>query len=581
MKKFIYSLSILLSALAFTGCSDFFDPDSDDELNGEDYISSDTEMYTGFLGIMTKLQAIGDKEILLTDTRAELLEVTTNSNPELISLYNYDSDLQGNSYADPAPYYEVIMACNDYLLKMKEYGKLTGVDPEVWADLVSATIRVKAWTYKTIAEIYGEAVWFDSAVTELTDLTPDNGFERIPLTQVMDRALALIENGWEGVPSNREVDWVSWLDPETELSKSEFRSWNHMTPSYEGVYSELLLWKGAALDAITPDGSAAQPYYQRVCDIILPAFNTTLLGRKNGNPPYWISSGATNGKWRDVFYAQSPLTMAHEIISVIIYDYVHNQNNTLNNHFLKIDRSEYLLSPSKVGMQRWTDRSFNPGGIEDVRYTGTFDSPTSSQPSIKKFYTSSRTSPTDVHIITYRATQYLFYLMESLNHLHRYRAASALINTGVSSVYDAEDPEWNGFTVNWTNAAEWGSASRPHTGLRQAYGIPARAIVTDPSESGVTDVEAVKANDMQMLDESLLEFACEGRTYAFMNRMALRYNDLSIVADRVAPKYVESGKDGQVRASILAGGNYVHYDLKMEKTQTPSDASSDNENVEE
>ncbi len=38
MKKFIYSLSIMMSAMTFTGCSDFFDPETDDQLNGEDYI---------------------------------------------------------------------------------------------------------------------------------------------------------------------------------------------------------------------------------------------------------------------------------------------------------------------------------------------------------------------------------------------------------------------------------------------------------------------------------------------------------------------------------------------------------------
>lgn len=237
MKKFIYSLSIMMSAMTFTGCSDFFDPETDDQLNGEDYISSDTEMYTGFLGIMTKLQAIGDKEILLTDTRAELLETTSNSTPEIISLYNYDEDLRGNSYANPAAYYDVIMACNDYLIKMKEYGKLTGVDPEIWADLVSSTIRVKAWTYKTIAEIYGEAMWFDSAVTEFTELTPANGFELLPVSEVMDRALQLMENGWNGVPSNRDINWIAWLDPDniTSIANSSFRQWNHMVPAYEGV----------------------------------------------------------------------------------------------------------------------------------------------------------------------------------------------------------------------------------------------------------------------------------------------------------------------------------------------------------
>ena len=77
MKRKLYQISALLlmmlTTVMISSCSDFFDPDTDDELNGEDYISSNTEMYTGFLGLMTKMQAVGDKEILLTDTRAELL----------------------------------------------------------------------------------------------------------------------------------------------------------------------------------------------------------------------------------------------------------------------------------------------------------------------------------------------------------------------------------------------------------------------------------------------------------------------------------------------------------------------------
>lgn len=563
MKKFIYSLSLLLSAMTFTGCSDFFDPDTDDQLNGEDYISSDTEMYTGFLGIMTKLQAIGDKEILLTDTRGECLEITSNSTPDIISLYNYDEDLHGNPYANPAAYYEVVMACNDYLIKMKDYGKLAGVDPEVWADLVSCTIRVKAWTYKTIAEIYGEAVWFDSAVTELTDLTPANGFELLPIEQVMDRALNLMENGWNGVSSDRDINWIAWLDPDnvTSIADSDFRQWNHMVPAYEGVYSELLLWKGAAVDAVSGDDPAAsRPYYQKVCDLILPAINNTLVSN-HGNPPYWIPSAATKGKWRAVF--SNPSLQFFEIISVIIYDYAHNQNNSLNNHFLYSDRNEYLLRPSQAGMDRWSDKELNPGGGQDTRFDGTFRYPTSAQPVIYKYSVNSRTSMSDVHIITYRATQYHFYLMEALNHLNRFNACAALINNGVSAAYVDGDKEWDGFTVNWTGTAEWGSFRYPNTGVRGCLEVPARNIVTDPSESMMTDAEAIKTNDMQILDEVLIEFSCEGRTYPWMNRMALRYGDLSIVADRVAPKYVESGKDATVRARILDGANYVHYDLKV------------------
>ena len=151
MKKLFFNISVLASVLVLTGgltsCNDFFNPETEDELEGKKYISSSTEMYTGFLGIMTKLQAIGDKEILITDTRANLLEPTDQSSTDIIALYNYDRNLQNNSYANPAGYYEVIIACNDYLAKMKEYRSKPNVDESIYASLVSSVTRIKVWTY--------------------------------------------------------------------------------------------------------------------------------------------------------------------------------------------------------------------------------------------------------------------------------------------------------------------------------------------------------------------------------------------------------------------------------------------------
>ena len=260
----------------------------------------------------------------------------------------------------------------------------------------------------------------------------------------------------------------------------------------------------------------------------------------------------------------NPSLQFFEIISVIIYDYEHNQNNTLNDHFLYSDRNRYLLAPSKAGMARWSDTAFNPGGKEDDRYNGTFRYPTSDQPVLYKYSVRSRTSYSDVHICTYRATQYHFYLVEALNHLGRYAQASAVLNNGVSSAYVADDPAWAGFTANWTSSPEFDTNFRyPHIGVRGCMELAARSMITDTDEADVTDAEAKRHNDMQMLDETFMEFACEGRTDPYMNRMALRYNDLSIVADRVCPKYEESGMADQIRARILAGGNFVHYDLQI------------------
>ena len=102
-------------------CNDFFNVETKNVLDHDGYITEESEMYSGYIGIMTKVQAIGDKVIYLTDTRGELLEPTKNAPSELYSIYNYDTDLTGNSYADPAAYYDVIIACNDYLSKLYDY----------------------------------------------------------------------------------------------------------------------------------------------------------------------------------------------------------------------------------------------------------------------------------------------------------------------------------------------------------------------------------------------------------------------------------------------------------------------------
>ena len=73
-KSLLFIICSLLFSMTFASCADFFDPTTDDEFSGEDGYSSNTEMYTGFLGIMTKLRAIGDNDILFTEASGELIE---------------------------------------------------------------------------------------------------------------------------------------------------------------------------------------------------------------------------------------------------------------------------------------------------------------------------------------------------------------------------------------------------------------------------------------------------------------------------------------------------------------------------
>ena len=74
-----------------------------------------------------------------------------------------------------------------------------------------------------------------------------------------------------------------------------------------------------------------------------------------------------------------------------------------------------------------------------------------------------------------------------------------------------------------------------------------------------TDAIAKKQNDLAILDEMMLEFPAEGKNYSAMIRVAKRYNDYNIIADRVTPKYTNAE---EIKAKILDGGYFIKWDLK-------------------
>lgn len=570
MKKLVFNISLVVMAIIgsglLTSCSDYFNPETDDELDGKKYISSSTEMYTGFLGIMTKLQAIGDKEILLTDTRADLLEPTTQSSADIIALYNYDSDLQNNPYANPAGYYEVIIACNDYLSKMKEYKTKPNVDETVYQSLVSSVTRIKVWTYKTIGEIYGKAVWFDDPITKVSAIRDSANYQVLNMPQLIDKCLDVMDNGVDGVPTNKTIDWIAWLDPQnvTSIANSQYRKWNWMVPPYEGLLAELCLWKGAYMDAA---GADATSYYQRAADQLLKALNVYIDDQNySGNSPYYLPCATTPGHYKSYWDWEQPYQA--EAVCALIYDYTNNQTNTLLKHFSNEYPNQYQLRPNELEMEHYSDKTFNPGGTDGDTRTKCLFGKNAGEDYIAKFRPVGSTHRAnayqdDVHIYIYRATQYHMMLAEALNHLDRFKALNAVLNTGVKATdYSDTDPEWRGFTQNWTSSAAWGTRKYPSMGIRGCLNLNAVDIYTNIAQLG-SRTATERHNDELILNEIMMEFACEGKVYPAMNRMAVRYGDPSVITSRVLRKYEGTGHEADVKAKIMAGGYWVPYDMNM------------------
>lgn len=555
-------VALFVFAVSLASCEDYFEVESKDQLFTEDYISNQTEMYAGMMGILRKVQEVGDKQILLTDTRAEMLEPTDQSTAELIAIYNYDDDLQGNSYANPSGYYSVVISCNDYLQKMREFKEHSPeriTDKEVYRQLISSTLRIKVWAYKTIAEIYGEAIWFDSPIHKLENLADSVHFERLGLEQTMDKCLGLILDGYDGIPANLDVDWIAWLDPTniTNEEGSSYRQWNFTIPPVEGLLAELCLWKGAFLDRAGVD---ATRYYRMAADTLLHGLNRFISDQNYQG--YWLPCAYTKGRYERYWDNSTP--RPEETVAAISYSYEDGQTNTLISHFSADAPAKYLLRPSVAGMNRFTDNALNPGASLDNRTSIVF-SLSGGKSYLTKFRPLSgghrpQAHQEDVPIYIYRATQYHMMLCEALNHLQRFKAADALLNNGVNMVYVPGAPEWKGFNADWTSNASWGTRTYPHMGIRGAFSLTPRTFYTI-LDSQTTSEHAIRSNDMAILDEWLLEFSSEGKNYPAMIRHAHRYGDFSIIADRIAPKY-GSRKD-EIKNKILSGAYFVKYDLNI------------------
>lgn len=566
-KKLAFSFATLCLAMGTVSCDDFFEPETDDVLDGDKYMAEQTEMYTGFLGIMTRMQAVGDKAIYLTETRGELLEPTTYSTSDLIALYNYDDDLTGNPYADPAGYYNVVIACNDYLENIQEFGEKY---PELWDQtvsdgLISSTIRLKVWAYVMLAEIYGQALWFDDPITEIQDLSK---FELLTIEGVVDKCLNLLENGYNGVASDIVFSWYKWLDPDTDLGESKYRYWDYMIPTYEGLYAKLALWKGAFLQR-DGRGSEAAPYYENVVDMLAETINQHMLTVSNQEWNRSQLSAPRNKYWK----SEEPSKF--QAVSVLKYDYTDNQTNSLMKHFNTQYPNEYLLCPSDSGMARWEDPVFNPGASSgDSRFGVNF---TETAAGSGEYYVSTYVRDNqlpyqdDTYIYLFRADEYHFFMIEALNNLGRFVEADVLMNKGISGYagsvgvksveawteYQQTSGLFPEFTSLWIGGLD-GSHKYSNDGIRNVLGLKERAFVTDEEAD---PAEAMKFNDQAIADEHMLEFATEGKTYPALIRIATRWNDFSIVADRVAPKY--GARASEIHAKIMAGGYWVPWDLQV------------------
>lgn len=542
-KNILYKALLLACLLSFTGCEDYFEPDPDDKMIERDYIGDVNELYSGYMGIAAKVQAVADHAVFLSELRGDLLEPTENAPQELWDIYNYQ-DGSGNSFTNPKGYYDVIINANNYIEKAIEYRDKNpkAIDDAVFNPLIGGAIRFKCWAYLMLGKLYGKAVYFDESLLEYTDLSK---YPTLELDALIQQLLQLMEEGVHGINGRQAIEWTKVLYPGEALSSSQDLTWNMITPSPEPLLIELNLWAGN---------------YQAVVDMAIPFIYD------NGSKRYKISNEDHHGEWKEFFY-RDPVTKTRGLITIAPYDYERNQTNRVISYFSNVYPSTYYLRPTELIMERFKKQVRQDGITVGDRYRGENTSFLNSNGEwVFQKFTLSRETPdliykNNVHIVLYRASDIHFFLAEALNQLGLFPEAEAFLNDGVEAYL----------------AKNTGNLRAPldnpvyNTALIQNLGIRKRVDLGPVYPKGLSkenikneedSLAYMKALDILLMEETTMESAGEARSYFAMIRVAKRWNDPSILADRVSAKY-PSGMQSNVRSRLMDPNNwFVSYNLK-------------------
>ena len=502
MKKIIYSFAIISSMFFTTACSDFFNPEASDVLVEDNYINDNTEVITGYLGVAATVQSVAEQTMFLEGLRGDFLEPTTNATREMWDIYNYQ-DLEGNTFASPKGYYNVIINANDYLSHLFAYRKKdsTSVRETTFKGLVSSVLRYKAWAYLQLAKIYGEAIYFDDPITSLGEIDkyPMLGFD-----DLISKSIDLIEIGVNGIDGKSSVIWTQELGRYyyngVELTDGYL---NMNCPPAEILLAELYLNKKD---------------YQKVRDNCLALLNANCPnGRLRMDLNYY------NAEWKDLFSRYT----GTEDVSIQVFDKNYGQVNNLYDYYSNSLGSKYYFRPTSTSILRFKSQYQDGGVVSGDTYRGENSTykVVNNDTVVYKFI-QTNPSTTAVYLKLYRASDLYMFLVEANIGLGRLQEAVTFLNKGFRGVsLTILNNKFNAPYEDYPVSMQGSKSENTNAGVRGLVNLNAVGTFALSSPTALDSLTNMRRLDSLIIEEACMEFGGEGKALYTMNRIIRKWSN--------------------------------------------------------
>ena len=606
--KFIFAV---LAIGGFASCSDFFDQESEHVIFTEtDHLNNATDSIYSVIGILNKLQAIGDRTVLLGEVRGDLVDLTKEANSDLrdMALFNIGDD---NRYNNPTDYYAIINNCN-YFIANADTALKNNRNDYIFMKEYAAVKAIRAWTYLQLVLNYGSVPFVTEPI--LSKLEAEQNYPKYDLQAVCEY-------------------FINDLMPLTDRWADEYPNYGNIRSLRDGasrllffpmnvVLGDLNLWLASVTGNKSTYREAAMCYYKYISQ--RNGDNSAYPIGMNYYMWYWGSTAwnsftsASSGDWGDEEYGQNT-----ELITIIAGDSIRAEGNysELRNLFYSREDNDYRVSiiPSQ-GMFELSESqancclasngisfSYAPADLTDHKagdlrlYMSYSWGQATNRLTGERFDVSyvEKQSFQNIHI--YRRTQLYLRLAEALNGAGIPRAAFSILSTGLNNeIYETSVyPYCSESDSIWISqldfpetrygivTAQYITSSSGGTGVYNTMGIHSRGSgwtpynefyrlpeaepipVVDEEGNPIEGLFVIEKDspdlvekqqafvDSLLLNENGLEMAFEGPRFYDIMRFAMRQsNPEKFLAEKVAARRGKNNIDEALKSRLMDKRNW-------------------------
>jgi hypothetical protein len=575
--------SILLITVGFvtaiSSCKKTFDVEPETAVDKPQMYRDVFDADAAVIGVYGKLMKLAKPYIILNELRGDLMDVTLNADENLQQL-NTHSAKADNPYIDPRPFYDVIINCNDVLKNFNIMIRENKLKDAEYKQRYSDVGSIRSWVYLQLGIHFGEIPYVTSALEQASDLNDISKFPMVKLEALIDSLVAFTEQ----LPYTEDYPTGTTLQTSVDgYSTSRFFINKNI------LMGDLYLWDGQY--------DRAAERYRKVMDINGPSGNSEAFFNQ-----YRISSFSESGisysraqdfssltytpGWRYLFERGQDNQFNYEWIWALPFDKNFEPQNPLVDLFSPSGGS-YLVKPSQAAIDNWNAQtqiftyvSGTSTAAAVYRDNFPFDSRSvftwrtiNGQPVIMKYlynYLGSNMLPVNIFnktgkwFLTRAATLHLHYA-EAANRAGKMKVAYALVNRGIKETYDTlpgaartrDVTRWQQTFLGkpYDFDAREGDAPSYRSNWYRNQGIRGRAALRSVKVDSAKYFNMASTSYLKpysdslgfmqfvenmIIDENGLELAYEGNRWPDLVRVALRKNDPTFLANKVAAKFEKS-----------------------------------------